>query len=100
MVGISGYGNGGPYAKARAYDLLAQSEGGSCAITGVDGRPAIGPRCSSFNLRHKRQQRRLARGEAYELHTEWKAIFALIQRQRDPGLPTRIENRRKRREQA
>jgi itaconate CoA-transferase len=40
VVGISGYGNGGPYAKARAYDLLAQSEGGSCAITGVDGRPA------------------------------------------------------------
>jgi itaconate CoA-transferase len=39
-VGISGYGNGGPYAKARAYDLLAQSEAGSCAITGSAGRPA------------------------------------------------------------
>ena len=39
-VGISGYGNGGPYAQARAYDLLAQSEAGSCAITGSAGQPA------------------------------------------------------------
>src|SRR6516164_701845 len=39
-VGISGYGAGGPYAKARAYDLLAQSEAGSCAITGSAGAPA------------------------------------------------------------
>ena len=40
VVGISGYGNGGPYAGARAYDLLAQSEAGSCAITGRPGQPA------------------------------------------------------------
>jgi len=39
-VDISGYGNGGPYAAARAYDLLAQSEAGSCAITGKPGQPA------------------------------------------------------------
>jgi itaconate CoA-transferase len=39
-LGISGYGNGGPYASARAYDLLAQSEAGSCAITGRAGEPA------------------------------------------------------------
>jgi crotonobetainyl-CoA:carnitine CoA-transferase CaiB-like acyl-CoA transferase len=39
-VGISGYGNGGPMAKARAYDLLAQSEGGSVAVTGTPGHPA------------------------------------------------------------
>jgi itaconate CoA-transferase len=39
-VGISGYGNGGPYAGARAYDLLAQAEAGSCAITGFAGQPA------------------------------------------------------------
>ena len=39
-VDISGYGSGGPYAKARAYDLLAQSEAGSCAITGHPGMPA------------------------------------------------------------
>jgi itaconate CoA-transferase len=34
-VGISGYGNGGPMAGARAYDLLAQSEGGSVSVTGA-----------------------------------------------------------------
>jgi len=36
-VGISGYGTGGPYAAARAYDLLAQSEGGLIAVTGDAG---------------------------------------------------------------
>jgi len=40
MVGISGYGDGGPYAGARAYDLLAQAEAGSCSITGRPGEPA------------------------------------------------------------
>lgn len=38
-VDISGYGKGGPYAQARAYDLLVQSEAGSCAITGTAGQP-------------------------------------------------------------
>jgi len=33
-VDISGYGTGGPYDGRRAYDLLAQAEGGSCAMTG------------------------------------------------------------------
>jgi crotonobetainyl-CoA:carnitine CoA-transferase CaiB-like acyl-CoA transferase len=39
-VDISGYGQGGPYAGNRAYDLLIQSEAGSCAITGTPGHPA------------------------------------------------------------
>jgi itaconate CoA-transferase len=39
-VSISGYGSDGPYAGARAYDLLAQAEAGSCAITGFAGQPA------------------------------------------------------------
>ena len=39
-VDISGFGRGGPYAQRRAYDLLVQSEAGSCAITGTPGRPA------------------------------------------------------------
>ncbi|ROO84979.1 crotonobetainyl-CoA:carnitine CoA-transferase CaiB-like acyl-CoA transferase [Actinocorallia herbida] len=39
-VDISGYGKGGPYAQARAYDLLVQSEAGSCAITGTPEAPA------------------------------------------------------------
>jgi itaconate CoA-transferase len=34
-VDISGFGRGGPYANARAYDLLVQAEAGSCAITGT-----------------------------------------------------------------
>ena len=39
-VDISGYGKGGPCADARAYDLLVQSEAGSCAITGTPEHPA------------------------------------------------------------
>jgi crotonobetainyl-CoA:carnitine CoA-transferase CaiB-like acyl-CoA transferase len=39
-VDISGYGRGGPQQNARAYDLLVQSEAGSCAITGWPDAPA------------------------------------------------------------
>lgn len=39
-VDISGYGVGGPRSTGRAYDLLVQSEAGSCAITGTDEAPA------------------------------------------------------------
>jgi crotonobetainyl-CoA:carnitine CoA-transferase CaiB-like acyl-CoA transferase len=39
-VDIHGYGQDGPYARARAYDLLVQAEAGSCAITGTPERPA------------------------------------------------------------
>jgi len=37
---LSGYGTGGPLDHRRAYDLLVQSEGGSCAVTGTEGSPA------------------------------------------------------------
>ena len=40
VVDISGYGQGGPLDHRRAYDLLIQSEAGSCAITGQPGQPA------------------------------------------------------------
>ncbi|MFF0488698.1 CaiB/BaiF CoA transferase family protein [Nocardia sp. NPDC004068] len=40
VVDISGYGRGGPLDHKRAYDLLVQAEGGSCAITGTPGAPA------------------------------------------------------------
>lgn len=40
IVDISGYGVGGPLDHKRAYDLLVQAEGGSCATTGLPGRPA------------------------------------------------------------
>jgi crotonobetainyl-CoA:carnitine CoA-transferase CaiB-like acyl-CoA transferase len=39
-VDISGYGVGGEREASRAYDLLVQSEGGSCAVTGTEGNPA------------------------------------------------------------
>lgn len=39
-VDISGYGAGGPLDHKRAYDLLIQAEGGSCAMTGLPGQPA------------------------------------------------------------
>lgn len=40
VVDISGYGVGGPLDHKRAYDLLVQSEGASCSITGRPGAPA------------------------------------------------------------
>ncbi len=40
VVEIDGYGAGGPLSHKRAYDLLAQSESGSCAVTGYPGQPA------------------------------------------------------------
>ena len=39
-VDISGYGEGGPRADGRAYDLLVQAEAGSCAVTGWPDAPA------------------------------------------------------------
>jgi crotonobetainyl-CoA:carnitine CoA-transferase CaiB-like acyl-CoA transferase len=39
-VDISGYGTGGPRAAGRAYDLLVQSEAGSCTITGTADAPS------------------------------------------------------------
>ncbi|MBL7493258.1 CoA transferase [Frankia sp. AgB1.9] len=39
-VDISGYGEGGPLSHKRAYDMLVQSEGGSCVVTGGPGQPA------------------------------------------------------------
>lgn len=37
---ISGYGPDGPYAQAKAYDLLIQSEAGLLALTGTEDAPA------------------------------------------------------------
>lgn len=39
-VDVSGYGRGGPMADQRAYDLLVQSEAGSCSITGTESARA------------------------------------------------------------
>lgn len=37
---ISGYGDDGPLAQRKAYDLLIQAESGLCSITGGPGEPA------------------------------------------------------------
>ena len=38
MCSISGYGDSGPYAQRKAYDLLIQAESGLCSVTGSAGR--------------------------------------------------------------
>lgn len=38
---ISGYGEGGPYEKKKAYDLLIQSEGGFLSVTGAPGEEGM-----------------------------------------------------------
>lgn len=37
---ISGYGEGGPHAERKAYDLLIQAEAGFLSVTGSDNQPA------------------------------------------------------------
>lgn len=37
---ISGYGDSGPYAKKKAYDLLVQSEAGVVSVTGTEEAPS------------------------------------------------------------
>jgi itaconate CoA-transferase len=37
---ISGYGDSGPYAQKKAYDLLVQSEAGVLSVTGTEDAPA------------------------------------------------------------
>jgi len=40
ICSISGYGETGPYAERKAYDLLIQAESGLCSITGGPSEPA------------------------------------------------------------
>jgi crotonobetainyl-CoA:carnitine CoA-transferase CaiB-like acyl-CoA transferase len=40
LCSISGYGESGPLADRKAYDLLVQAESGLCSITGGPGEPA------------------------------------------------------------
>ena len=37
---ISGYGDSGPYAEKKAYDLLVQSEAGVVSVTGTEEAPS------------------------------------------------------------
>ena len=94
-VGISGYGNGGPYATARAYDLLAQSEGGSIAVTGDAGfraKPGIpvadigtGMYALSSVLAALYTRERTGEGAAidvglFDVVTEWMGYFLNVAR--------------------
>lgn len=40
ICSISGYGDDGPYAQRKAYDLLIQAESGLCAVTGGPEEPS------------------------------------------------------------
>jgi itaconate CoA-transferase len=40
VVDISGYGDDGPFARKKAYDLLVQAEAGLVSVTGTDGAPS------------------------------------------------------------
>ena len=40
VVGLSGYGSGGPMAQRKAYDMLIQAEAGLISITGTPDEPA------------------------------------------------------------
>lgn len=40
VVDISGYGEGGPFEKKKAYDMLVQAESGVVSVTGSDHEPA------------------------------------------------------------
>ena len=85
-VDISGYGEGGPLQQRRAYDLLVQSESGSCSITGRPGAPAkpgvpladIGGAMYTFSsvLAALYERERTGRGAAisvalFDAATEW-----------------------------
>lgn len=40
VVDVSGYGEGGPYANRKAYDMLIQAESGVVSVTGSDAEPS------------------------------------------------------------
>src|SRR5437899_1822823 len=40
VIDISGYGDDGPFARKKAYDLLVQAEAGLVSVTGTDGAPS------------------------------------------------------------
>ena len=73
---ISGYGDAGPYASKKAYDLLVQSEAGVVAVTGTPDAPSkVGVSLTDIGT---------------GLHAHSAILAALYQRERT-GKGTRIE---------
>lgn len=73
---ISGYGDAGPYAHKKAYDLLVQSEAGVLSVTGTEDAPSkVGISISDIGT---------------GLHAYSSILAALYQRERT-GQGTRIE---------
>ena len=73
---ISGYGDSGPYAKKKAYDLLIQSEAGIVSVTGTKDQPSkVGVSLSDIGT---------------GLHAYSAILGALYQREKT-GLGTRLE---------
>jgi len=73
---ISGYGDAGPYASKKAYDLLVQSEAGIVAVTGTPDAPSkVGVSLTDIGT---------------GLHAYSAVLAALYQRERT-GKGTRIE---------
>jgi itaconate CoA-transferase len=76
MCDISGYGDAGPYAAKKAYDLLVQSEAGIVAVTGTPDAPSkVGVSLTDIGT---------------GLHAYSAILAALYQRERT-GKGTRIE---------
>lgn len=103
-VDISGFGEGGPRANGRAYDLLIQAEAGSCAITGSRTEPAkpgipiadIGTGATAANaiLAALLARHRTGRGSAisvgmFDVVTDWMG-WALLQARGTGVEPDRV----------
>ena len=43
---VKGFGEGSPYEKSLAFDMIAQAAGGTMSVTGEPGRPPVKPGCT------------------------------------------------------
>src|SRR5207237_1583392 len=43
---VKGFGEGSPYEKSLAFDMIAQASGGTMSVTGEKGQPPVKPGCT------------------------------------------------------
>ena len=43
---VKGFGEGSPYEKSLAFDMIAQAAGGTMSVTGEPGQPPVKPGCT------------------------------------------------------